>query len=51
MLGLAGVAFLLWEWQPKQKRSKNDAQNLAQDWQAVGGDIRAGMYRYEQKGR
>ena len=51
MLGIASVAFLLWEWKPQQQRIKNDAQNLSNDWRAVGGDIRSAMYQYDRRHR
>jgi hypothetical protein len=51
MLSIAGVAFMLWEWKPQQKRVYNDSQNLSQDWRAIGGDIRVAMRNYDQRNR
>lgn len=51
MLGIAGVAFVLWEWnsQQQRKRIRSDSHNLSNDWTAVGNDIRYAMKQYEQK--
>ena len=49
MLGIASVAFLLWEWKPQTQRIKNDARNLSDDWRAIGGDIRSAMYQYDRR--